>query len=164
MKKYAAKILFFYYDIISKFTEYKEKICRSFAYAKFGWANYDFDYSSVYKLLSFKLSRLYNTLDKDPYHTFTPKDRKALLLAIKLCDNIVEDNYGDAYKEKHDKKWGELNFDGKNLDRSKVKTKKQKEQERKEFLEIIKKAEEDAQQDLRDLGDILLNASRRWWC
>ncbi|NDD52330.1 hypothetical protein EBZ39_00360 [bacterium] len=81
-----------------------EWLRRSWAYAKFGWCNYDFDAAYALALLSFKLKRVERVLKEDAHTVQEPKHMQALRLVIRLLDKLVEDDYRYFY-ETHNKKW-----------------------------------------------------------
>ena len=81
-----------------------EWLKRSWAYAKFGWGNYDFDAAYALQLLSFKLKRLERVLKENANTVQDPKHMQALRLVIRLLDKLVEDDYRYFY-ETHNKKW-----------------------------------------------------------
>lgn len=76
---------------------------RSWAYAKFGWGNYDFDGSFALDLLSFKLKRLQRVLVSG--HLEQDKTTlQSLRLAIRLLDKLSKDRY-DYFIDRHNLKW-----------------------------------------------------------
>lgn len=81
-----------------------ERLRRSWAYARFGWSNYDFDAGYALALLSFKLKRVQDTLINRSGTVQDPKELQALRLVIRLLDRLVEDNYSYFY-ERHNQKW-----------------------------------------------------------
>lgn len=84
------------------------KLRRSWAYAKFGWSNYDFDSAYALRLLSFKLKRLQQVLVSG--HLEQDKQtRQSLRLAIRLLDKLAEDHY-DYFIEQHNLKWYETKY------------------------------------------------------
>lgn len=168
-----------YYPISGLFRRLKERCGRSLAWAKFTYLNYDFDSAYVFEVMEFKLKRLQNCL-KNGHAVQQKADMDALKELIKICKRLRNyDDYDDKYHDEHDKKWGKMPRWGsepvKNekgeitsykmifKDRPKVKTKKQKEQERKEFLEIGEKGHQDFCKDIDRMAEILKNHARNWW-
>ena len=87
-----------------KCTAIYESIARAWAYAKFGWDNYDFDFAYTLGLLKFKLERLQNCLLTSNAHTPDKQTTQSLRLAIRLIDRLYEDDYSYFY-ERHNLKW-----------------------------------------------------------
>lgn len=81
-----------------------EWLRRCWAYAKFGWDNYDFDAAYALRLLSFKLKRLERVLVEKAHTEQDPKHMQALSLVIRLLDKLVADEYNYFYRT-HNKKW-----------------------------------------------------------
>src|ERR1035441_7076711 len=95
------------YPIEKLYNRYVERIGRSFAFAKIGWLNYDFDATSLFDLMAFKLNRIHFALLNGCAYQ-NPKDMKALLEAAAICKRLFDENYDDKYGELHEKKWGKL--------------------------------------------------------
>jgi hypothetical protein len=158
-----------YYNIIS----FLEKIKRSYAYAKLGFNNYDFDALSIETYLLFKLKRVEYCLINGSCDLTVengPKKMKALKLCIKLLERL-NGNY-NRFMTMHDKKWGELHtwFEPSvngltywKCSRPNANTPEFTEKERKEFLEA---ANADYRQEIRDRKIVykLINKYiRDWW-
>ena len=84
-----------------------ERSKRSYAFAKIGWKNYDFDSHPLFDLMAFKLRRIKKTLENG-YAIHEEEDMKALAEAIEICDRIAKEDYESKYFEAHDAKWGEI--------------------------------------------------------
>lgn len=165
-----------YYPLHNFYSRYKERIGRSLAFAKIAWLNYDFESAYIYNLMAFKMRRIYRTLKKG-FAIQHPEDMKALKEAIDICDRLFEGNYDDKYHKVHDKKWGKIRTkdvpvyddEGKlkyhqwKTSRKNVKTKKQLEVERKEFLDCWKYGEKDRVKDLNRLNQIFKKYQPSWW-
>src|SRR5208282_968600 len=67
----------FCYPVESFYRRTKERIGRSYSYARFGWLNYDFDMACAWDLLEFKLKRLRVAL-KNGHAIQEPEDMRAL--------------------------------------------------------------------------------------
>lgn len=176
--KIFTSIQYFYWDVESFFHRYKERIGRSFDYARFGWLNYDFDSAYMFHLMEFKLKRILDCL----LHGHAVQDKvniDALKEAIKIVERLGSSHeYDDKYHEAHSKKWGRIKskhipieFDKKGkptlyrweTSRKNVKTPKQKEQERKEFMECVYAGERDRLADHDRLNEIFKKHERGWW-
>ena len=70
-----------YYPLESFYTRTKERIFRSYDYARFGWLNYDFDMSCAWDLLEFKLKRLRKCL-QNGHAIQEPADMAALAASV----------------------------------------------------------------------------------
>jgi len=179
-KRYALKVRdwfqYRYWDIQSLIHRYQERIGRSYAYAKFGWLNHDFDSAFAYQLLHFKFLRILDCLLHG--HAVQQKPvMDALREAIKITKRLGYNEYDEKYFRIHRKKWGELKHkfipiidaDGKHRSstwktwRTKCKTPAQKKQETKELLAIEPKADLDRRADIDRLAELLKTYERHWW-
>lgn len=125
--------------------KYAQRLKRSWAYAKFGWENYDFDGEYLTHLITFKLKRMQKALHNG-CSVQDDKYMQALRLAIRLGDKLEHYMY-HWFLDRHDAKWGaaslnfvdsDIPFNGKNLRsmelaRSGVVDDETKAQERREF-------------------------------
>lgn len=162
------------YPIQDFYSKYSERISRSYAFAKIGWKNYDFDSVFIYELMSFKLKRIKRCLIEG-YGVQEEVDIKALQEAIEICDRLFLQDYESKYHKLHDKKWGDLpRFtavkceDSKHhrvlfKDRPNVVDEITRELERIEFLAVYDKAEIDRRIDLDRLTVILKEHLPKWW-
>jgi hypothetical protein len=169
-------LMYVYYPVRQPFFRYSERIGRSFAFAKHGWMHYDFESAYLYDIMAFKLKRIHATL-LTGHAVQYPKDMNALKEAIKICERLFKGDYEWKYHRKHDKKWGKIRTkttpiysdDGKvkhytwTSSRGKANTKKQKELERKEFLQCWTLGEIDRKADLDRLNEILKKHEPSWW-
>jgi hypothetical protein len=167
------------WPISDNYRRTKERMKRSYSYARFGWLNFDFDMSYVYELLGFKLKRLYNSLGKG-LSIQEPEDMKALKELIKIVDRLREGNYDELYLDQHDKKWGKIqtrttpNYD----DNGKITTytwhswrkkcsenapNKVKKQEREERAVCYDRGEEDRKKDIDRMAEILKVHAPKFW-
>lgn len=134
--------------------------------------DYDFDSHGLFRIIEYKLKRLQDCL-VDGHLVHDSKDLKALKLAVKLAGRLKEDKYEMLFYDRHEKKWGKL------IDwttpirgstnvrwharRPKAITKKQKEQEVKDFRESCESADRMMRREERNLYAILLKYGRSWW-
>lgn len=168
-----------YYPITGFYHRITERVGRSLSWAKFTYLNYDFDSAFLYDVMEFKLKRLEHCL-KNGHAVQQKEDMKALKELIKICKRLHNyDDYDDKYHDEHDKKWGKRpRYESEPIknekgeitsykmifkDRPNVKTKKQQEQERKEFLACAEKGHADYCKDLDRMAEILKNHGRNWW-
>lgn len=166
-----------WYPIEDFYHTYSERISRSFAFAKIGWLNYDFDSNYVYGLMLFKFERIKKCLING--HAIQEKeDLDALDEIIVILSRLSKDDYDSKYHEEHNKKWGDLDCahpplldkDGKptgyyrlNMSRKGVVTDEDKKIERVEFLRCFDVGEEDRIKDIDRLGFLLKNYMHKWW-
>jgi hypothetical protein len=166
-----------YYPLESLYSRYTERIGRSYAFAKIGWLNYDFDSHSLYDLMAFKLARIHKALvDGVAYQD--DEDMNALLEAIKLCNRLYDEKYDDSYQDEHDKKWGEIKsehipckWDAKGkismyqwkTSRDGVQTPEQEAIEREEWKKCYEQGEADRIKDLDRLNELFKKHLNSWW-
>lgn len=141
------------YDYI--FSILPERISRSYAYAKFGWLNYDFDYAFAEELLLFKLKRMQYTFIKYGHHcptcvNYKPKF-KSLALTIKLLDRYLNDY--DYYRKNIN------NYEKKNGYRLVGLSP----QQHKDFIEAYNKDQARKQRDINLVYKIIAKHKNRWW-
>ena len=168
-KKFLLSI--FVYPIQDKYSMYRERIRRSYAFARRGWLNYDFESAYLYDLMAFKLRRIHAALLAG--HAVQEKeDMKALREAIKICERLFDGRYADKYYKEIDKKFGKIktkdipNEDGTTsweITRTKVKTKLQHQKEREAIKKLYVDAENDRKADIDRLAEILKNHEPAWW-
>lgn len=174
------------WKIESLWNRYTERIARSYAFAKIGWLNYDFDAHTVWELLEFKLKRIHPVL-VNGHAVQKDEDMNALLEAIEICKRLKDEDYDDKYYAIHDAKWGELETnldrrdsnsdedvasrdeDGKPLSffwrswRKNANTEELKEQEREETRAIYENSHKDYIADLDRLNEIFKKHFKTWW-
>ena len=154
--------------------KYSERISRSFAFAKIGWLNYDFESLYIFDLMSFKLKRIEDCL-KNGYGVQEDEDMQALKEAIEICDRLCAGDYDSKYLELHNKKWRELpSWTTEPTDNSKyrrlvlgtrlnVKSEEDRKLERKEFLQCFDDGELDRRKDLDRLNHLFKEHLPKWW-
>jgi len=84
--------------------QFYKKTARSFAYAKIGWDNYDFDAGYMLTLLLFKLKRLQDFLLYKGNAVQDKDTLQSLRLAIRLLKRLTNDRYSYFY-DRHNAKW-----------------------------------------------------------
>jgi predicted O-linked N-acetylglucosamine transferase (SPINDLY family) len=108
------------------------------------------------------------------HHLYHLRDAKQIKIAILLLERIMKDEYHENVFKYHREKWGDPDFNWIDIPdqpdfvelkitRPKVLTKKDKEQERKEFRRLSEKEAKQKKQDI----DFLFNHMRKhiqgWW-
>lgn len=155
---------YFYYGI--------ENLIKWF---KIIWVDKDWDYSSFYKILRFKLINISRELNRarNPY-VGIDNDIKYVNICIKLLDNIIDDYYGEYYHNLLDIKYGESNFsftpcdDGSdcstlNLTRALVNTPEEEEIYNKEYSDLMKICKIKEEKTRKLLFKIINENVERWW-
>ena len=168
-----------WWPVSSFYRRIKERMKRSYDYARFGWLNYDFDMSCAWDLLEFKLKRLHSCLESG-CAVQEPEDMAALKELIKIVRRLGRDCYDDKYLRQHDRKWGRIesrttpNYN----DKGNIVTytwhswrkncpenapEEVKKQERNEFRTCYEKGEEDRIKDIKRMGEILVKHGQKFW-
>lgn len=147
---------------------------RSVDYIKLGWNNYDWDSHYIYEVLQFKLKRTLKELESGHSIPNQYNELKALKLAIKLGDRLVEDwNHYSQFRDLHDAKWGKLDMDFEPVEdsnnlrlissRPNANTKEEKEQELSDFMTALKKDDRRKQRDREIYFKILAKYIEYMW-
>lgn len=165
-----------FFFIIDEYHKYSERIKRSWAYAKFGWKNYDFDSAYAFDLLLFKLKRIRKACIDEGIHVVEKKERQSLDLCIKLLERILNRDYGETFRKAHDEKWGEIQMRfepctignkhaGSRIitNRPNVVTEADEKQELKEHKFVWEMEEKLEQQDVRKFFAIYEKYYKLWW-
>lgn len=153
------------YFIPDNFSILKERISRAWAYAKFGYYNYDFDSGYLYSLMSFKLKRIKFCLENG-IAVQEPENMQALDEAINICDRLHIELYEDKYYKELDVKWGEISFgsgDVFEFTRKKRVTKEDHSNYYKDIINASHQAENDRQADIDKLAKLLKTHAQHWW-
>lgn len=160
------KLLEIWYYPQDQYHMFKERIGRSIAFARFGYIHYDFESAYLYSLMSFKLKRIKNAL-KNGHAVEESEDMAALDELIDICDRLFCETHEDKHHESHDLKWGklEINMDGNYCltSRPNALTDEQKEEQRKDLLNIYEKAQVDRDADIDRMAVILKKHQQTWW-
>lgn len=145
-----------------------ERLCRSLAYARFAWDKYDFESVCMYSFMAFQLQRVKKCMDNG-YGVYPKEVNDGIKEAIKICNRLYNEEYDEPYRKIHDKKWGPPRFRDKNgkfdfnLDRKNVKTKVERNRERKESLKCMDDGWKDRMADLDRLHELLKTYQNAWW-
>lgn len=162
------------YPVQDFINTYYERISRSFAFAKIGWLNYDFESLYIFELIAFKLKRVESCLKKG-HAIQEDEDMNALREAIEICERLFAEDYESKYIKIHNEKWGkqprfatqpsvvpgfsEIVF----KDRPGVKCDEDRKLERKEFLKTFEDGELDRRKDLDRLNYLFKEYLPKWW-
>lgn len=83
-------------------------LARSWAYAKLGWSNYDWDYNYLFAVLRFKLARMEKYITgPQSMATHDVDTKKSLRLAVRLVKKLEEDSY-TFFVDRHHEKWKDV--------------------------------------------------------
>lgn len=136
------------------------------------WNDRDWDHYYLLKILEFKLLKMEKLFRKYGNHMSSDKQARQL----KKCSEIFKRLYKDEYQEEsfmmHDKKWGDLNVEFKEVSedlseiifrRKNALTKKDKINEKHESKICIKKGYEKQMTDLKDGFRIMQDNILSWW-
>lgn len=166
----------FTYAVQKKVNKYIKKpwhfLKKCTQYCRLLWNDYDWDGHYLYPIMELKLKRMLKSL-KHGHLEQDPRHLKALEIAIAACQRLHKDDYWSPH-DRHDKKWGKTKtwFTKSKRDpkcsewhssRPKAKTKKQIEQERKEFLHACKMEEMLKTRDRKVLFGIIAKYIPFWW-
>ena len=132
----------------------------------------DYDATSLYPILRFKLKQLYDAIDASPIEG---KDEELfrIMYCIRLCDQLQADSFCEEEFKKLDDKYGKIEIktepvsNSKNLRaeliRPKAITEEEKAQERKEFNEVCDLEEKRRKKAILSLFLTIANNHRKWW-
>lgn len=146
------------------------KLSRSFAFARLGWNNYDWDHAYLLQLMIFKMKRMQKACFEEGHHIPEKLPQQSLRLCIKLGEKLLKDDYF-YHSGLHNVKWGELEFVEKTdetgrkytgMGRSGV-TPEQEEQERAEAMEAYRKDDSVKARDTRWFYGIMAKYQESWW-
>lgn len=159
-------------DITYPFYRTRKQVGVFFSYLPVLWGDRDWDGHYFLYLMRHKLNRMEKCI-RNGSHVDCDKDADQIKDCITIIDRMIDDNYEEAYNVAHDAKWGELEtWDTKVPDsdyyewhskRKNAVTEDDKEQERKEFLAYMEKAETDRQNDYNTLFGLIAINLRKWW-
>lgn len=146
------------------------KIARSFAFAKLGWNNYDWDHAYLLEVMIFKMKRLQHGCFVDGHHIPEKLPQQSLKLCIKLGEKLLKDDYF-YFSGLHNQKWGELEFIEKTDETGRKYTgmartrvlPEQEEQERAEAMEAYRKDDSIKARDVRWFYGIMGKYQESWW-
>ena len=155
--------------------KYSQRIKRSWAYAKFGWENYDFDGDYLTELMTFKLKRMQKAL-QNGWSIQNEEYMQALRLAIRLGERLKRYGY-HWFMDRHNAKWGEPDmlftdsddeYNGEKLrkmeiQRAKVVDEETAEQERREFRIAYEADDNTKLRDARLFFRIVEKYYPGWW-
>lgn len=132
----------------------------------------DYDATSLYPILQFKLTQLRKSLCKAPV-VGIDEEIVRIIECIELCKQLEEDDFCKEEYAKHDEKYGKLELISKennnskliecDLIRDKADTDELKQKESEEFKEIAKLEDKRRQRAILKLFLTIANNHRKWW-
>lgn len=147
------------------------QICRSLAFARLGWNNYDWDHAYLLEVMVFKMKRMQKACFEEGHHVPEKLPQQSLRLCIKLGEKLKKEDY-HYFHTLHCQKWGDLEFIEK-VDNTTGRTytgmgrpgvsKADEAQERAEFLEACRKDDSIKARDVRWFYGIMAKYQESWW-
>jgi len=147
------------------------QICRSLAWARLGWNNYDWDHAYLLDVMVFKMKRMQKAIFEEGHHIPEKAPIQSLKLCIKLGEKLRKDDYF-YHHGLHNAKWGDLEFIEKVDEKTGRKytgmgrpgvPKEKEEEERAEFLEACRKDDSIKVRDTRWFFGIMAKYQESWW-
>lgn len=141
------------------------------------WKDRNWDYVFIFHILKFKISLTRKRIEKYDRHVGSKRYVKDMKIAETVLDRLIKDNYEENYLKSHYEKWGEIEITSKPVEGTSgkfqlyeldhkmknVKTKEDKEQEKKEFSLKLKKARNQRKSELKFLFEFLNKKIEQWW-
>ena len=142
---------------------------KSWQYARFLWNDYDFDYSSILRLLQYKIGRVRKTIYENNIIVNADHYTRQMIMAETMLQELIENDFARDLHEAHDKKWGEIQI-GDNPDpkggalwRPNVKTAADKAQEHTEAAAIMDEEERRRAKAYHDTFEYISKYIVYWW-
>jgi len=153
--------------IIDQIDEIKIGISNFWKWRKIIWNDRNYDHNFFLKIMKTKLEIMLNNWEDEDVYVGQEKDKEKMKICIYLLNRLISENYDDNAFYFHNKKWGKLRYNESNffpmLTRSKIRTKEDAEQERKEFQRLMFHEDYLINQDLDYLFKLLKRHLRKWW-
>lgn len=139
------------------------------------WQDRNWDHYFIYRIFWYKLVRMEHHIRKHGNHEDADKDSDTIKICIDALDRLIEDDYNKTGFEEHDKKWGRSEFKFSEwkegdpelkelkIERDKVVTEEDKEQETKEFFKVTDDERNLKEKDLDTLFKTMRENIENWW-
>jgi len=138
------------------------------------WKDRDWDYNFLYEILYFKLINMERYLREHGHSTNAEKDAGRIKTCTNLLKRLMDDEYHDTVFKKHDKKWGEPEFNWGELNdkpgyselkikKPNVITKEDEEIESNEYNHLMQVENNLRQRDIDYLFSIIKKYHQGWW-
>ena len=136
---------------------------KSIQYSIVLWNDCDYDYSSIFNIIKYKIGRTRKHIHK---HNIVLKSE--IIVAQMKCvedliDKYLEDDFCEKLFEEHDRKWGTIKIVDKKMTRSKVTSESMRTQQSQEFFQIIKQAEKEKEKVRKEIFGFLCAYIEWWW-
>lgn len=138
---------------------------KSLEYAWFLRNDYDFDWSSIMKLLKYKISRSRKMIKENKIILRSEEVAAQMYHAECLIQKLLDDEFGEKEHEAHNKKWG-IEYFPKHSDKWRIdntKTPAEKAQMETELRAIMDLTRQQKEECKRELFDHLKNYIEEWW-
>jgi len=146
----------------------KNFIYNVWKYKSILWSDKWFDYYYLLNLIKFKLKNDAKKYRK--YGMTISADEYALQMeyCAVLIDRINKDEYTEPYIKKHEKKWNinsidSIDFINSIRNRTSHLSDEEQEQEKKEYLDIMLKAENEKHKDIEKVFTFIQHNVLNWW-
>jgi hypothetical protein len=136
------------------------------------WHDRDWDHAFILYMLKFKIERTRKHIGECARHTRWKLDVKNMKKAEDLINYHLSSKY-DKIFEKHDEKWGKIEFDLEPTDnpslskctmrRAKANTSEKQKQERKEYGRLLKRSLREEEKSWKKIWTHLDKHMRSWW-
>lgn len=137
------------------------------------WNDRNYDQYFIYVILQKKLQLSEKCL-RNGHHMYAEKTADEVKLCSLILDRLIKDEYDLHAFKRHDEKWGEANFNFKeikdkpgysslHITHEKVKTEKDKEEEQKDFKRSYENEQKLKEQDLDLLFKLMRKHIQGWW-
>lgn len=114
-------------------------------------------------ILKYKLHRTSKHLREHNFIANAQKYAKQIEICEYLIDRLINDEYAELERKKHEEKWGKLLFDGRGIHREKAFSEKEECQERDESIAISTLERQRRDRDLDALFSIMRKRIQYWW-
>jgi len=142
-------------------------VIKSIQYAWFLRSDFDWDHSYILKLLKYKLKRTRLRIVKNDTISRVDLVEAQIKHAEDLIQLCLDDNFLEEEFEKHDIKWGKLDFslpgDTLSSRRKNVKNKQDRKQQDKEFLDLLNRKQAATEKGWDDMFNHLRKYLQHWW-
>lgn len=163
-----------WHHVTRPFHNFIHWVIKSYQYSKVLWNDYEFDYSSILRLLQYKISRTRKCIRKNNIILRSEEVCAQMLHAEELIRKIREDDFLAELDDAHEEKWGPIiqmfseektkqGYSTLDIVRAKTNTealKRQERQEQHEIYELKSKAEKECWDEL---FTHLRKHMREWW-
>lgn len=136
------------------------------------WKDRDWDYGFILDILKFKLTNVENMFRYYGNHVDSKRDADNVHKALLYLDRMINYDHHDNVFKHHDKKWGRIKMEFKDLDdgrsllditRPNAKTEEDKIRENKEYRKFLEVVEKQEVQDYKMFFDHLKKYIKTWW-